>query len=112
MCTDSISVGRIIIFLDKRSLRAINLIGKVLSCRERRYRIVADLARYLLGDIDSCRRLSNLDKVMSWSKRGYNNFKGKVATGKARYLLNIVFLHLDVQIISFPFINIFFSLCY
>ena len=26
--------------------------------------------------------------------------------GKARYLLNIVFLHLDVRIISFPYINI------
>jgi hypothetical protein len=28
--------------------------------------------------------------------------KGKVAIGRARYLLNIVFQHLDVQIISFP----------
>jgi hypothetical protein len=27
---------------------------------------------------------------------------GKVAIGKARYLLNIMLTHLDVQIISFP----------
>jgi len=27
---------------------------------------------------------------------------GKVAIGKARYLLNIVFIHLDVRFISFP----------
>ena len=29
-------------------------------------------------------------------------FPGKVAIGKARYLLNIVYLHLDVRVISFP----------
>ena len=46
-------------------LRASNLIGKVLSCRERRYRIVAGIARK--------------KKI------------GKVAIGRARYLLNIVF---------------------
>ena len=28
--------------------------------------------------------------------------KGKVAIGRVRYLLNIVFRHLDVRIISFP----------
>ena len=28
--------------------------------------------------------------------------------GKARYLLNIVFLHLDVRIISFPYKSLFF----
>ena len=28
--------------------------------------------------------------------------KGKVAIGKARYLLNIMLTHLDVQIVSFP----------
>ena len=34
---------------------------------------------------------------------------GKVAIGKARYLLNIVFIHLDVRIISFPKILIIFN---
>ena len=33
---------------------------------------------------------------------------GKVAIGKARYLLNIVLLTLDVQIISFPKRNNYF----
>ena len=28
--------------------------------------------------------------------------KGKVAIGKAKYLLSTVYLHLDVQFISFP----------
>lgn len=60
-------------------IRVSNLIGKGFPCRGNRYRIVADLAR-----------------------------KGKVARGKARYLLNIVNLHLDVRIISFPvrFLNL------
>ena len=66
-------------YYNKR-IRAINLIGKVFSCREKRCRVGADIARLLL----------------------YNVLKGKVAIGKARYLLNIVFSHLDVQIISFP----------
>lgn len=36
--------------------------------------------------------------------RGRPSSRGKVAIGKVRYLLNIcVFLHLDVQFISFPF---------
>ena len=31
-----------------------------------------------------------------------DSFKGKVAIGKARYLLNIMLTHLDVQVVSFP----------
>jgi hypothetical protein len=50
--------------------RVNNLNGKELSFRERRYRIEADLTRIIY-----C-------------------FKGKVAIGKARYLLNIVYLTL------------------
>lgn len=39
-----------------------------------------------------------------------NPIKGKVAIGKVRYLLNIVFIHLDVRIISFPKKNRFLNL--
>ena len=31
---------------------------------------------------------------------------GRVAIGKARHLLNVVLLHLDVQLISLPYIYI------
>ena len=65
---------RLAVYIIYLILRVNNLIGKGLSCRESRCRIVADLTRFI----------------------------GKVAIGKARYLLNIVFMHLDVQIISFP----------
>lgn len=34
-----------------------------------------------------------------------DSFKGKVAIGKARYLLNIMLTHLDVQVVSFPYVN-------
>lgn len=34
-----------------------------------------------------------------------DSFKGKVAIGKARYLLNIMLTHLDVQVVSFPCVN-------
>jgi hypothetical protein len=62
--------------------RVSNLIGKVFSCQEKRYRIVAGLTRiYLL----------------------LSTYSGKVAIGRARYLLNIVFIHLDVRFISFPY---------
>ena len=37
-------------------------------------------------------------------------WKGKVAIGKARYLLNIMIIHLDVQFVSFPYYNITFLL--
>lgn len=47
--------------------RVNNLIGKGFSCRENRYRIKTGLTRLCL------------------------KFKGKVAIGKARYLLNIVY---------------------
>ena len=63
--------------------RVSNLIGKGLSCRESKCRIEAGLTRFYL-------EISTRD------------LKGKVAIGKARYLLNIVYLHLDVRIISFP----------
>ena len=45
MCTDSNSVGRIHVNYLLKSIRVSNLIGKGLSCRESRYRIVADIAR-------------------------------------------------------------------
>ena len=52
MCTDSSSVGRICKHdLLQILLRAINLIGKGLSCRESRYRIVADIARKYLYNL-------------------------------------------------------------
>jgi hypothetical protein len=35
-----------------------------------------------------------------------NPFKGKVVIGKTKYLLNIVFLHMDVRIIFFPLYRI------
>ena len=44
-----------------------------------------------------CQRGGCGDKV-----RKGNSKVGKVAIGKARYLLNIVFIHLDVRFISFP----------
>ena len=34
-----------------------------------------------------------------------DSFRGKVAIGKARYLLNIMLTHLDVQVVSFPYVN-------
>ena len=55
------------------SPRVNRLIGKLLSCQERRRRFEPGLTR-----------------------------KGKVAMGKAKCLLNIVFIHLDVRIIFFP----------
>ncbi len=50
--------------------RVSNLIGKELSCQESRCRIEAGLTRYNI----------------------YTYLIGKVAIGKAKYLLNIVFL--------------------
>jgi hypothetical protein len=86
MCTDSNSVDRI--YLTQQGLKNIkkksehfffsgvsNLIGKGLSCRESRYRIEADLTR---------KRKHVLRLIIT-------NQKGKVAIGRARYLLNIVF---------------------
>jgi hypothetical protein len=58
----------------KFNLRISNLIGKGYLCRRCRCQIEAGLIR------------------------------GKVANGKARYLLNIVCIHLDVQVISFPYL--------
>ncbi len=63
------------------SIWAINLIGKELSCRESRCRIVAGLARL---------------SILIFSN------KGKVTMGRVKYLLNIVWKHIDVRIISFP----------
>ena len=94
MCTDSNSVGR-------KKQRVGNLIGKGFSCRERTCRIETDLSRKKI----------NLLKIFLLMGGGYEvtlvfffyvMFIGKVAIGKARCLLNIVFLHLTVQFRPFP----------
>jgi hypothetical protein len=48
-----------------------------------------------LGGQQACKKLILLEIIKKKNE-------GKVAIGKARYLLNIVYLHLDVQVISFP----------
>jgi len=53
--------------------------------------------------------MSDRSRPSSYTKY-INIYIGNVATGIVRYLLNIVYiLHLDVRIISFPIINLYYE---
>jgi hypothetical protein len=54
------------------------LIGKLFSCREKLYRFESDLTR-------------DVPEIIIFINKYYDNCKGRVAIGKVRYLLNIVF---------------------
>ena len=69
------NIKQYVIKIIQTKQRVSNLIGKESSCQEGSYRIVADLTREINNRIN---------------KKLIRN-RGKVAIGKARYLLNIVF---------------------